>query len=111
MWRKRIESGFILAALLISLISISSAAGPTANPDLYTGAKCGVDFSVSAPGILANDVPTGKLTVSSTTLLTGAGSITVKPDGSFVYHPTQNIASGTVVYFYYTATDGKTVNQ
>ena len=99
----------ILAALLISLISISSAAGPTANPDLYTGAKCGVDFSVPAPGILANDAPTGKPTVSATTQLSGPGSIMVNADGSFVYHPPQNIASGTVVYFYYTATDGNTV--
>ncbi len=74
MCRKWIECSFILAALLISLISISSAAGPTANPDLYTGAKCGVDFSVPAPGILANDVPTGKLTVSGITQFSGPGT-------------------------------------
>jgi hypothetical protein len=109
MCRKRIKKGFILAALLISLISISSAAGPTANPDRYSGAKCGVDFSIPAPGILTNDVPTGKLTVSGTTQFSGPGSITVNADGSFVYHPPQNIASGTVVYFYYTATNGITV--
>ena len=59
MCRKRIESGFILAALLISLISISSAAAPRAMPDLYQG-KCGVELSVPAPGLLANDMPSGK---------------------------------------------------
>ena len=110
MYRKWIECSFILAALLISLISISSAAGLTANPDFYTGAKCGVDFPISAPGILANDVPVGTLTVVGITQFSGPGTIDVKSDGSFVYHPPQNIASGTVVYFYYTATNGIAVS-
>jgi hypothetical protein len=55
MCRKWTESGFILAALLISLISISSATAPYATPDIYSG-QCGVQLSVAAQGLLKNDI-------------------------------------------------------
>ena len=111
MLKKWIQSLCIIAVLLISMISISSAAVPTAKTDLYTGAKCGVDFSVSTPGILGNDLkPTGPLTVKAISQFSGPGNITVNPDGSFVYHPPQSIPAGTYVTFYYTATDGKTIS-
>ena len=110
MCRKWIESICIVAVLLLSMISISSAAVPVAKNDLYSGAKCGVDFSVSAPGILGNDLkPTGPLTVSAISQFSGPGNITVNPDGSFKYYPPQSIPAGSYVTFYYTATDGRTV--
>ncbi len=46
----------VLAVVLISLVSVSSAAGLRAMPDLYTGGQCGAELSVPAPGILKNDV-------------------------------------------------------
>jgi large repetitive protein len=74
----------VLTAILISLISISSAAGPRATPDLYSG-QCGVELSVPAPGLLANDIPSGKpLHVSAWTAPT-VGTLTVDPSGSFIY--------------------------
>ena len=108
MCRKRIERGFILAVLLISLISISSAAGPTAKPDLYQ-AQCGVVLSVPAPGLLANDLPSGKITVSTFTA-PSAGTLTVDPSGSFVYTPPQNSIPGGYATFYYKETDGTSVS-
>ena len=108
MCRKRIECGFILAALLISLISISSAAALRAMPDLYQG-KCGVELSVPAPGLLANDMPGGKPLKVSTWTTPSVGTLTVDPSGSFVFKPPQNVPTGTYVYFYYTATDGTAV--
>jgi hypothetical protein len=98
--------------LLISLISISSAAGPRAMPNLYTG-QCGVELSVPAPGILSNDVkttaPLQVLDPETISIDPKYGSIEVQADGSFVYDAPQNLPSGTYVYFYYKATDGKSV--
>ncbi len=98
--------------LLISLISISSAAGPRAMPNLYTG-QCGVELFVPAPGILSNDVkttaPLRVLDPETISIDPKYGSIEVQADGSFVYDAPQNLPSGTYVYFYYKATDGKSV--
>jgi hypothetical protein len=96
-----------VVVLLISLISISSATAPHAMNDLYSG-QCGVQLSVAASGILKNDVSSKPLHVSAWTTPT-AGTLTVNPDGSFVYMPPQSIATGTYVTFNYTATDGTTV--
>ena len=94
----------VLAVLLISLISISSAASLYAKPDIYQG-QCGVELSIPAPGILANDIPSSKLHVLSWTT-PSIGNVTVDTNGGFVYVPPQNIRSGTYAYFYYKATDG-----
>ena len=104
MYKKCMKSIAILVVLLISLISISSAAGPRAMPDLYQG-QCGVELSVPAPGILANDVKSTSPLQVSTWTAPSLGTLVVNADGSFVYKPPQNIPSGTYVYFYYTATD------
>ena len=55
MYRKLIKTGFILAMLLISIVSLSMAACPTAVSDLY-GGTCGEVLSVPAPGLLGNDI-------------------------------------------------------
>jgi hypothetical protein len=105
---KRYMKSIAVVVLLISLISISSAAVPRALPDIYTG-QCGVQLSVAAPGLLKNDISSGKpLHVLAWTTPT-LGTLTVDPSGSFIYNPPQNIASGTYVLFNYTATDGTTV--
>jgi len=105
---KRCMKGIAVAVLLLSLISISAAAAPTAKPDLYQ-AQCGVVLSVPAPGLLANDLPSGKVTVSSFTA-PSAGSLTVDPSGSFVYTPPKNSIPGGYAAFYYSVTDGTSVS-
>ena len=113
MCKKRIESGFILAALLISLISISSAAAPRALPDIYTG-QCGVQLSIAAPGLLKNDITSsGQLQVLEPETISidpKYGTLNVNENGSFVYNAARNIATGTYVTFYYRVTDGTTVS-
>jgi hypothetical protein len=101
-------NGIAVVVLLISLISISAAAAPTAKPDLYQ-AQCGVVLSVPAPGLLANDLPSGKITVSTFTA-PSAGTLTVDPSGSFVYTPPQNSIPGGYATFYYKETDGTSVS-
>jgi VCBS repeat-containing protein len=99
----------VLAVLVLSLISVSSAAGPRAMPDLFKG-QCGVELSVPAPGILKNDVKSsGQLKVLDSEKISinpKYGTLTVNEDGSFVYEAAQNIAQGTYVSFYYKVTDG-----
>jgi VCBS repeat-containing protein len=99
----------VLAVLVLSLISVSSAAGLRATPDLFKG-QCGVELSVPAPGILNNDVrSSGQLQVFNSEKISidpKYGTLTVNEDGSFVYDAALNIAQGTYVTFYYKATDG-----
>ena len=112
MLKKCLKATIVLAVLMISLISISSAAGPLARPDLYIGAQCGVRLNVpAATGLLANDITTNPtLSVSSNTPLVG---LMVNADGSFIYDPPANMRAGSWVYFYYRATDksGAVTNQ
>ena len=79
---RRINVAMVLIVMLISLVSISSATALSARPDLYQ-AKCGVELSVPAPGLLANDLPSGKVKVSTFTV-PSAGTLKVDPSGSFV---------------------------
>jgi len=94
--------------VLILLISIPSAAGPRAMPDLYKG-QCGVEQSVPAPGILKNDTKSSGQQVLEPEKISidpKYGSLTANKDGSFVYDAAQYIAPGTYVTFNYRATDG-----
>lgn len=108
--RRWINTIVVLTIALISLVSISSAAGPLARPDLFTGVQCGADLSVPAPGILKNDLkPTGPIQVKDPETITidpKYGSLKVKADGSFVYTAAPNFPASTSVYFYYRVTDG-----
>ena len=75
--------------------------------ELYT-AQCGVDKVVPATaGILAND-PGAIAVVNPGTIYIDPkyGSIVVEEDGSFIYHASEKITSGTYVQFKYTATNG-----
>ena len=111
--RRLMNATAVLAVLLISLISISSAAGLHAMPDLYRG-QCGVELSVPAPGILKNDMKSaGPLEVLDPEMVSinpKYGTLKINADGSFIYDASQNFPSGTYVYFYYRTTDGKTVS-
>jgi hypothetical protein len=110
MYSKWIKSGFILAMLLVSMVSLSMAGCPWfIKNDLYT-AQCGVLKEVPAnKGILAND-PAGTKVVypESIEIDPKYGTISVKEDGSFVYDPTGATAlrSGTYVIFNYGANNG-----
>jgi hypothetical protein len=75
--------------------------------ELYR-ASCGVPLEVSADhGILAND-RIGAIVINpeSITIDPKYGTLSVEEDGSFVYDPALNIASGTYVTFKYSATNG-----
>jgi len=75
--------------------------------ELYR-ASCGVSLEVDAShGILAND-PVGStvLNPESITIDPKYGTLTVEEDGSFVYDPATQIASGTYVIFNYGANNG-----
>ena len=106
-----IRKGLILSMLLLSLISISTAACPRAMPELYQG-KCGNVLSVPAPGILKNDVkdPGKSLKVfnpDDISIDPKLGTLTVNEDGSFVYEASDDFKASAYVLFYYRATDGK----
>ena len=110
MYSKWIKSGFILAMLLVSMVSLSMAGCPWfIKNDLYT-AQCGVLKVVPASnGILAND-PAGTKVVDPESIEIDPkyGTISVEEDGSFVYDPTGATAlrSGTYVIFKYVANNG-----
>jgi hypothetical protein len=99
----------VLAVLVLSLISVSSAAGLRAMPDLYKG-QCGAELTLPAPGILKNDVKSsGQMQVIEPEKISvdpKYGTLTVNEDGSFVYDAAQYIAQGTYVTFNYRVTDG-----
>ncbi len=65
-----------------------SVQGVVANNDFYVAPE-GAPFTVSAPGILANDTGNGRLTA---TLVAGPanGTLTLNANGSFTYTPTNN---------------------
>ena len=108
MYGKWIKSGFVLAMLLISTVSLSMAVCPwLIKNELYT-AQCGVEKVVPASaGLLANDpAATAVLNPGSITIDAKYGTLDVKADGSFVFDPSPNILTGTYVQFNYNATNG-----
>ena len=108
MYSKWIKSGFVLAMLLVSMVSLSMAACPWfIKNELYT-AQCGVEKVVPASaGLLAND-PTAiaVLDPDDITIDEKYGTLDVGEDGSFVFNPSPDIVSGTYVQFRYNATNG-----
>ena len=108
MYSKWIKSGFVLAMLLISMVSLSMAACPWfIKNELYT-AQCGVEKVVPASaGLLANDpTATAVLDPDAITIDAKYGTLDVNADGSFVFDPSPDIVSGTYVQFKYNATNG-----
>ncbi len=108
MYSKWIKNGFVLAMLLVSMVSLSMAACPWfIKNELYT-AQCGVEKVVPASaGLLAND-PTAVAVLDPGDITIDAkyGTLDVKEDGSFVFDPSPNIQTGTYVQFKYNATNG-----
>lgn len=90
--------GFCVGGILCSV------QGQTANNEFYI-ASAGAPFSVSAPGVLTND--TGG---SLTAVLAGGpanGTLTLNPNGSFVYTPTNNF-TGMDGFTYQAVSGGQT---
>jgi hypothetical protein len=107
------KRGFILAVLLISMVSLSMAACPVAKNDLSYRTQCGQTLDVPAPGILANDLKDADKTLSVVdpeSITISQGTLEVKEDGSFVYKAPANVPASMYVYFYYRATDGTCVS-
>ena len=114
MKEKLIKRCLTLAVLMLSLVSISTAACPRATPELYQ-AQCGSDLIVPAPGILKNDVKDpGKtlqvLNPEDISIDPKLGTLDVKADGSFVYEASADFAASGYAIFYYKATDGSCVS-
>lgn len=107
MARRRIAVGAVLAMGASGLVALAlpAAAAGIANNDAYTapGHTATDALSVAAPGLLANDDPS-YLTVANVSAVPGAqGSLTVLPDGSFVFTPSGTYAG--LVTFTYNAVD------
>lgn len=77
---------------------------PVANNDAYTDAQYDT-LTTNAPGVLANDITTSGDPLTAT-LVTGVshGTLTLNPDGSFVYTPTPGYLG--MDSFTYAANDG-----
>jgi hypothetical protein len=111
---KWIKRCLTLAVLLLSLVSISTAACPRAMPELYK-AQCGNVLVVSAPGILKNDIKDPGKTLQvfnpeDISIDPKLGTLNVNADGSFVYEASADFAASGYVIFYYKATDGSCVS-
>src|SRR5512141_1454585 len=108
MYSKWIKSGFVLAMLLVSMVSLSMAACPWFIKNEFYTAQCGVEKVVPASaGLLANDpTATAVLDPDAITIDAKYGTLDVNADGSFVFDPSPDIVSGTYVQFKYNATNG-----
>ena len=84
----RLKAWFIIVFCVIG--TVHPVQGQIANNDFYT-APAGSAFTVSAPGVLANDTGGGFGSLTAV-LVTGPanGTLTLHPSGSFVYTPTNN---------------------
>lgn len=73
------------ATVALTIASLKNGTGntPVANSDTYTS-TVSTKFSISRPGVLANDTdPTGYLLKASLATTGTCGSVTMNPDGSF----------------------------
>ncbi|MDV4343621.1 tandem-95 repeat protein [Methanoculleus sp. YWC-01] len=91
-----------VATVTITVNAVNEA--PVAVDDNYTTDE-GTTLTVSAPGVLANDDdPDGDALTAALDAGPGHGTLTLNPDGSFIYTPESGF-SGTDS-FTYTANDG-----
>jgi len=91
------------ATVSITVARVDQA--PVAADDLYDGAFEEQPYSVAAPGVLANDSdPDGDALTAAVVTQPAHGSVTLSPDGSFVYLPAVNFFG--VDTFTYRANDG-----
>jgi len=96
----QLESGVATVTLNISADNDE----PNASSDYYSMAEDGV-LTITAPGVLANDYdPEGDTLVATLYEAPEDGSVTLNPDGSFVYTPNPNFAGYDE--FEYEVTDG-----
>jgi ELWxxDGT repeat protein/VCBS repeat-containing protein len=86
-------------------ISVTTNGAPIANPDVYSVNQNNLLAISRTAGVLANDTDPNAQSLSATIVsTTNQGSLSLNPDGSFVYTPNAG-ASGTDS-FTYRATDG-----
>lgn len=103
----RAQDGITNSPLATVSITVTGANdAPQARPDEYSTLE-DTELIISAPGILGNDSdPDGDLLVADLVTSTTNGSLSLTPDGSFVYRPGTNFAGVDV--FTYRASDGIT---
>lgn len=95
-------SGLLTPSTTVTITVVNRA--PVAVADLYS-AKTGVQLSVPAPGVLANDLDADGDALQAELLSAGgSGSLDLEPDGSFTYKSGGSFV-GTIT-FTYRATDG-----
>jgi len=89
----------------VAIVSITVGPNPVANPDSYTVTH-NTQLQVVAPGLLANDTdnPEYTLQVNGVVSQPSHGSVSVNPDGSFIYTPNNNYFGPDS--FSYNDTDG-----
>lgn len=82
---------------------VAIGASPTAVGDRY-GVLHGTPRTIPAPGVLANDVPSGGGTLTAALVTTTThGTVSLAPDGGFTYTPAAGFAGADA--FTYTATN------
>ncbi|MCP4541231.1 MAG: hypothetical protein GY832_29210 [Chloroflexi bacterium] len=86
----------------IASVTITVNAVPIANEDAYTTTE-NITLTITAPGVLENDVDTDPLTATLDTDVTN-GTLALASDGGFVYTPTLDFC-GTDSFIYH-ANDG-----
>ncbi|HVU27255.1 MAG TPA: Ig-like domain-containing protein, partial [Verrucomicrobiae bacterium] len=93
----------------VNNLIVSTNTSVVANGDSYNATN-GEMLSVSAPGILANDIGNGTNGILSALLVSGPtnGNLTLAADGSFTYLATND--SATNDSFTYQTTDGQTTS-
>ncbi|MCA9197739.1 MAG: tandem-95 repeat protein [Planctomycetales bacterium] len=95
---------FEVADLHQELESFYQNVRPVATPDSYTTMEDGLLLGVSEPGVLANDTDADGDVLSAVLVSsTQFGSLSLNPNGSFVYVPNENFHG--VDSFQYSATD------
>lgn len=95
-------------AATVTLMVIDTGGAPLAQNDGYvTGVN--IPLTVSAPGVLGNDQnPTGGSMTAELVSNAQHGSVTLNPNGSFIYTPAGNFTG--VDLFRYRANNGQTSN-
>ncbi|CAN5817624.1 hypothetical protein BH11PSE8_BH11PSE8_39850 [soil metagenome] len=92
-----------VATVTLKVASTGVGVAPTAAADAYTSAVA-TKFSVSRPGVLANDTDPGGYTLTAGSATTGnCGAVTMNADGSFI----ASKGAGNACTFTYVATNSQ----
>jgi hypothetical protein len=96
----------VLSCVLLAVAGAAWAASPVANGDTYQTMQDN-EFSIAAPGVLANDTDADGDTLTATLTADAAnGAVDLQPSGAFTYTPQASFYGSDS--FSYEASDGTT---